>query len=177
MKLMILSAILLSICIVSVTTPTAIAQLQPDPDRPIIIGKPDQPIDCKFDNQLRCEPNKRVVIFAIFDDERNGADARGLESLLNREINAKRPNVVEAPLERVINNDKQFVITSLEFPNDEAQSIEDIKFEIGRLRVLDNADYLRITTFNTWHHFGDEHLKPCEIIDVIEVGSLEPFTP
>lgn len=134
-----------------------------------IKGKPTEPIECTTINE-RCEPNKRMIIYAIYDKETVRDKGNQLRDLLINQQTLKNPRVIESPITKSDDGRYETVYTSFEFVNGEISKIDDIKFRMGSDKLFSDAAFIRVTTFNTWHNFGEGQERPCELIDVIEFG-------
>ena len=150
----------------------ASAQIESIDDRPTIIGKPTEPLDCERISD-DCLPNKRMIVYAIYEN----ADGKGdkLDNILRTQQDSKKPWVVELEPQKSVAERYTIVNTSFEFENSRSSSIDDIKFEMSRERLFTDAAFIRVTTFDTWHHFGEDNERPCELIDVLEFGDLDLY--
>lgn len=132
-----------------------------------------QTIDCERDNQQECKPNKRIIIYAVF--EKSTGRALDLQTLLEGSSVTGPPIVVDFPIERNdISDTQETVITSFEYTNQGGRGLVNaLESQISDNGFLDDAVFIRITIFDTWHHFGEGDLKPCEILKVVERGTLD----
>lgn len=134
-----------------------------------IRGIPEEKIECILDKG-ECLPNKRIIVYAVYDDTTNQGKAESLELLLRSQETLKQPRVVEEPISIYSNEKYTYVTASFEFGNNESNKIDNIKFLLGRDAFFSDAAFIRVTIFDTWHNFDEEYLRPCELIQVIEFG-------
>ena len=154
------------------------AQVTPTPEeRTTIEGIPSEKITCDFRLERgvptdECLPNRRIIIYAIYDTTVKDRGTE-LETTLNSHKTAEKPLVQELPLRKEIVDDVgkyESVLTSFEYGNKQNAKLVTLRAEILGKGLATDAAYVRITEFNTWHHFADEFQKPCELTNVIEFG-------
>ncbi len=129
-----------------------------------------QPVECVKIGDA-CQPNKRIIVYAVYDNAGDEKLGDKLHKLLVDHSNFKNPVVIDQPPKLSSSEEYAIVETSFEFKNDEKGKIDEITFDLGKDKYFTNALFIRVTVFDTWHNFGIDHLKPCEIIDVFEFGN------
>ncbi len=163
--------LLLALFVVVMVAP-AYAQVIPEP----VKGIPTEKLECIFDKgKSDCKPNKRIVITAVYDKTVDDGKAIDVESFLNNERWAKQPVAEVIPLKRnTLDDDGRYeiVTTSYEFSNTETGKIADIRNGMVSRGYATDATFIRITEFDTWHHFGEDQIKPCVLTNVIEFGEF-----